>query len=218
MSLKDYFAFNKRQRNGVIVFVVLIMGMIAYLAISDYLPAPKSTEDFSAFKADMAKVKFKPADTIINQPVVKDIDTVTQTKKPKTGAAIELNTADSADFSIFPLVSPKVARTIVRFRNALGGYYDKKQLLEVYGMDTAAYQSIIKVITLNTSLVQRFDLNHATEKDLARHPYIHKPLAKAIIDYRKQNGHFTQISDLLKVDGISKELYAKLAPYFTITK
>lgn len=217
MSLKDYFAFNKRQRNGVMVLVVLIMGMIIYLAISDYLPPSQSTEDFSAFKADMAQVKFKAPDTAVSHTVIKQADTVAKAKKAVTNSVIELNTADSTDFAVFPLISPKVARTIVRFRNALGGYYNKKQLLEVYGMDTAAYESMVNKVTLDAGKVEKLDINHATEKDLARHPYIHKPLAKAIVDYRKQNGHFSQLSDLMKVDGISKELYSKLAPYLSIT-
>jgi len=215
MGLKDYFTFNKRQRNGVMVLLTIIAGMMIYLIVSNYLPPSPATEDFSAFKADMAKVKFKAPDT--TKQIVKPTDTVSLPRRPKQVSTLELNSADSTDFEDFPLISPKVARTIVRFRNALGGYYDKKQLLEVYGMDTSAYNSMINHITLDASLVEKLNINKATEKALIHHPYIHKVLAKAIVNYRKTNGHFQQVSDIMKVDGIDKELYQKLSPYLSIT-
>jgi len=215
MGLKDYFAFNKRQRNGVMVLLTIIAGMMIYLIVSDYLPPSPATEDFSAFKADMAKVKFKAPDT--TKRVVTQIDTIARPKKANLTSSLELNTADSTDFEVFPLISPKVARTIVRFRNALGGYYDKKQLLEVYGMDTSTYNSMINHITLDASLVEKLNINKATEKALTHHPYIHKVLAKAIYNYRKTNGPFNKVSDIMRVDGIDKDLYTKLSPYLSTT-
>ncbi len=214
MGLKDYFAFNKRQRNGIIVLLTLILGMMIYLIISDYLPPSPASVDFSSFKADMAKVKFKQTDTATKQAIA---EPTIQTDKPVRTTPLELNSADSADFMEFPSVSPKVARTIVRFRNALGGYYSKEQLLEVYGLDDACYNSIADKITLDISKVERLDVNKATEKELTHHPYIHKKLAKAIVGYRRENGHFTRLSDIMKVDGIDGDLYEKLSHYLIIS-
>jgi len=216
MGFKDYFAFNKRQRNGVIVLLTLIIGMMIYLIITDYLPPSPASVDFSSFKADMAKVKFKAPDTVKHADIhVKD--STSTLSKHSSNTVIEVNTADSADFTNFPLISPKVARTIVRFRNALGGYYKIEQLHEVYGMDTVAYYSLVNYVKLDASKVQRININKANEKELAHHPYIRKNLAKAIVHYRKENGHFARIHDIMKVDGIDKELYDKLSPYISIT-
>jgi|GEM_PF-1086034 competence ComEA-like helix-hairpin-helix protein len=216
MALKDHFAFNKRQRNGILVLLTIIMGMMIYLIIGDYLPPSPASTDFSSFKADMAKVKFKPVDTV-QHSAPKPEETGAKPSAPLRTKSIDINTADSADFAQFPLITPKVARTIVRFRNALGGYYKIEQLKEVYGLDTAAYYSMVNDATVDVKQVEKMDINKATEKVLAHHPYIHKNLAKAIIGYRKENGHFTHLTDLLKVDGIDKELYEKLSPYLSIT-
>ncbi len=216
MGVKDYFAFNKRQRNGVLVLLMLIAGMMIYLIITDYLPPSPAGVDFSSFKADMAKVKFKASDTT-KRANARPKDSTSLLNKPAINTFIEVNTADSADFTNFPLISPKVARTIVRFRNALGGYYKIEQLFEVYGMDTAAYYSLVNSITLDASKVQRININKANEKELAHHPYIRKNLAKAIVHYRKENGHFTHVTDIMKVEGIDKQLYDKLSPYISIT-
>jgi DNA uptake protein ComE-like DNA-binding protein len=208
---KDYFSFNKRQRNGIIVLLALIIGMMIYLIIADYFPPAKANIDFSSFKNDVAKLKpVSDSSSNVIVPVKQD-----STRQQTT---IELNSADSSDFMALPQITPKLARTIIHFRDALGGYYRKKQLLEVYGMDSAYYSIIINRITLDVSKVERMDINKVTEKELAHHPYIHKKLAKAIYDYRKASGPFSKIQDLMKVDGIDEDKYAKLAPYITIGK
>ena len=216
MAWKDYFAFSKRQRNGVLVLLTLILVAMIILVITDFLPPSPSTVDLYSFKSDMAKVKFKHTDSA-RQAIMHETDKQNETK-PVQGSFIEINTADSADFMRFPMIKPKVARTIVRFRDALGGYYSKEQLLQVYGMDTACYYSMINDINLDISKVEKININTATEKDMAYHPYIRKKLAKAIYDYRKENGGFKDIKEIMKVDGMDNEVYSKLSPYLSITK
>src|SRR4029077_889564 len=180
------------------------------LLIADYFPASQVKIDFSSFKADVAKSR--PIDTSSKAFSVIKQDNINHS------ATIELNSADSADFMTLPQITPKLARTIVHFREALGGYYSKKQLLEVYGMDSVCYNNIVTMITLDSTKVEKMNVNKATEKELAHHPYIRKKLAKAIYDYRKTNGPFSKIKDIMKVDGIDDEKCAKLAPYLTIGK
>ena len=207
---KDYFSFNKRQRNGIIVLLTLIVGMMIYLLIADYLPPSQANIDFSSFKADVAKTR--PTDTSSKTSSVIKQDNISHL------ASIELNTADSADFTTLPQVTPKLARTIVHFRDALGGYSSKTRLMEVYGMDSSCYKTIVTMVTIDTTKVEKLDINKATEKELSHHPYIHKKLAKAIYEYRKTNGPFLKIKDIVKVDGIDEEKCTKLAPYLTIDK
>jgi competence protein ComEA len=207
---KEYFSFNKRQRNGILVLLTLIVGMMVYLLIADYFPPAPVKPDFASFKADVSKVESS------KDSIPKSISVLTN--NVTTSGTIELNSADSSDFMMLPQITPKLARTIVRFRDALGGYYSKIQLLEVYGMDSACYSAVVDKVTLDVSKVEKIDINKATEKELTHHPYIHKKLAKAIYDYRKTNGSFSNSRDLMKVDGIDEDKYAKLAPYITIVK
>ena len=41
-------------------------------------------------------------------------------------------------------------------------------------------------------------------------------MCKAIVDYRKENGLFESIEDLMNVDGIGEKLFAKIEPYITV--
>ena len=116
-----------------------------------------------------------------------------------------------------PGITPKTANTIIHFRDALGGYYSKEQLKEVYGMDSTEYVAISGMVSADASKVEKLDINSATEEEMTHHPYIRKKLAKAIYDYRKQKGSFNSIEELKKVDGVDAEKFSKLRPYLMIS-
>lgn len=54
------------------------------------------------------------------------------------------------------------------------------------------------------------NINSADSEMLAKLPGIGKKKAQAIVDYRVENGEFSQLSDLTNVKGIGKKLVAKL--------
>ena len=60
------------------------------------------------------------------------------------------------------------------------------------------------------------DLNSASSDDLLAVAGISNQIAKNIISYRKENGNFVSVLELLRVDGITYELYEQIKPYLTI--
>ncbi|KPZ57765.1 competence protein [Pseudoalteromonas sp. S3776] len=54
------------------------------------------------------------------------------------------------------------------------------------------------------------NINSADSEMLSTLPGIGKKKAQAIVDYRAENGEFTELSDLANVKGIGKKLVAKL--------
>lgn len=56
------------------------------------------------------------------------------------------------------------------------------------------------------------DLNTATVKDLEQIPWLTPPQAQAIVDYRRRKGVFTSVEELLLVEGIDPELWARITP------
>lgn len=59
------------------------------------------------------------------------------------------------------------------------------------------------------------DLNRATEAELVKLPGIGPSKAKAIVQYREQQGAFRTIEELKKVKGIGDKTFEKLKPLIT---
>ena len=61
------------------------------------------------------------------------------------------------------------------------------------------------------------NVNTAQQSELQRLKGLDKHKAKAIIEYRAQNGAFSSVDDLVKVPGMSPEVVARLVPEIAFT-
>jgi len=69
---------------------------------------------------------------------------------------------------------------------------------------------------LNLETSSLVNINTGGLAELDGLPGIGEVKAQAIIDYRQQNGLFTSLEDLMKVEGISQSLYEKLVGLITL--
>lgn len=128
---------------------------------------------------------------------------------------IDLNTADSLDLQQLIGIGPSFSKRIIKYRELLGGYCDKNQLLEVYGMDNARFDGIKSQIIINYDLVIKININKATIKEMIKHPYIEFYVAKSIITHRNEVGSFKNLHEIKNAKLIYEELYQKIVPYLT---
>ncbi|MFO7368793.1 MAG: helix-hairpin-helix domain-containing protein [Bacteroidales bacterium] len=137
-------------------------------------------------------------------------------KKIRTTAPVDLNHADAEALEVLPGIGPVLSKRIIRYRTLLGGFYNIRQLSEVYGLTDSVVVLLQQRVLADTSALVKLNLNEAREYELARHPYIGKYSASGIISYRSQ---VTRISDLaeLKRNGlISEETFEKLKRYLEL--
>lgn len=66
------------------------------------------------------------------------------------------------------------------------------------------------------NLGELFNINEVSSDVLAQIPGLGENLSKAITAYRDANGPFTQIKDLLNVEGIDATLLEKIKPFLKI--
>ncbi|MCY1530077.1 comEA protein [compost metagenome] len=131
-------------------------------------------------------------------------------KKP---TMVNVNLADSAMLDGIKGIGPVFASRILKYRKRLGGFYQKEQLREVYGIDSAKYEEIKTQILIDASVIVKININTANFDDLRQHPYLKFKEINAIIQYRKQHGNYGDIDDLKKVLILSPQTMMALKPY-----
>lgn len=131
----------------------------------------------------------------------------------KTTTAIEINNADSTTLCTLPGIGPGYARLIIKYRNKLGGFVKKEQLLEVYGFTQESYVKIEKLILIDLSIVNKINLNTADFKQLIKHPYFSKDMIVRVLEYRKIQGIINNVDEIVKNKMITQDEADKISPY-----
>jgi len=164
-------------------------------------------------KEDLKKIySIKSEEYSLLEPFIRIADN--NRKKVELTSVIEINSADSMELLKIKGISPWLAKGIIKYRNLLGGFANKEQLLEVYHLDSAKYIRIEKFITVNKSLIKKINLNSATFGQLNNHPYIKYEIASLIVNYRQKHGDFKTLDELRNLGKTINDHYEKLAPYF----
>ena len=139
-----------------------------------------------------------------------------EVKEIKKRILVDLNSADSVTLLTLYGIGPSYAKRIIKYRNLLGGFYDKSQLLEVYGFDQDRLNKIDAYCEVNPDGIKKININTVRTEDLKRHPYMGYYTAKAIIDERIILGRFTSLQQLKSIPLIHEELFNKIRHYFVV--
>ena len=145
-----------------------------------------------------------------------DTSTSIQISEEKTPIIVDLNAADTIELKQLKGIGTVFARRIVSYREKLGGYFDKSQLLEVFGMDTARLAQISPYIEVDLQKIKQLHLNKAGYKELLAHPYLENYIVKAIFEYKDKVGKFNSVDELQNISLIYPQLFQKIEHYFTV--
>lgn len=129
---------------------------------------------------------------------------------------VELNSVDSAGLDALRGIGPVFAKRILGFRDLLGGYATKEQLLEVWGLDSNLYQQILPFVKVDPEQIKRIDINQCPLPALRKHPYIGYYLAKAIADYRVKHLKFRSVDEVGLLSGMTPEKFKQIRPYLIV--
>ena len=134
----------------------------------------------------------------------------------KSSKHINLNTADSASLTQLKGIGPAFARRIVQYRKRLGGFHNKRQLKEIFGMDDMRYADVQGQVILKPGGVKRLNINKAEFEDLKNFPYLNYKQMNAIVQYRKQHGDYESFDELSNVAILDDAVLKKIKPYITV--
>lgn len=143
-------------------------------------------------------------------------DTIAYTKKKlRSSSAIDVNSADSSTLISLPGIGPKLANRIIHFRERLGGFYSIEQVKETYGLPDSTFERIRPLLVLGNRSLVRININLADAAQLKGHPYFTWTMANAVVQYRKEHGHFSRVEDLEAISAILPDQLRKLIPYLS---
>ena len=193
MALKDYFYFTKDERRGVVALVVIIALLFGVRMFIVGEPVNRLIEEPLSVDSPIGRItdspKYKP-----------------YTKRTEKDVMVELNSADTLQLQELRGIGPGFARRIVKYREKLGGYYAKEQLMEVYGFTDSLYKQVSPHVTVDASKIQKLNINELGIAELKRHPYISFFEAKAIVEYRNslKSGRIESLDELAKLPDLKE--------------
>jgi DNA uptake protein ComE-like DNA-binding protein len=151
---------------------------------------------------------YKRLEPFINFPVAEQTS-----KKAKPGEIIELNSADSAKLTEIRGIGPSFAMRIFRYRERLGGFYNKEQLKEIFGIDSSKYAEIKDAVSVNPGVITKININIVSLNQLRVFPYLGYKQVNAIIQYRVQHGSYASIADMKNIAILDNLILRKIEPY-----
>lgn len=147
---------------------------------------------------------------------VKDTSTYSRrfpSKKAILDHKVEINSCDTSDLMQIKGIGKYYASRILKFRDALGGFYNVSQIADTYGLKPEAFAHIKNNVIIDASVIRRLSINKLDYKGLTKHPYISPKEAKIVLRYRKKHGSFRDIESVLKSHAFATERLNALRPY-----
>jgi competence ComEA-like helix-hairpin-helix protein len=221
-----YFALNRKEQRGLFVLIFLLFGLL----LARFFVSRSQTDkpmDMSTYSKEIEQfiASVQAADSMehldkgykFRNFQGSSFDSSKRWPKPLDDAfIIELNAADTLDLQRLRGIGSRFAKRIVNYRQRLGGFIDKNQVLEVFGMDTSRYNKIKDHLTVNPDSLRRIDINLVTFKELLWHPYFPFVVSKAIMTYRMKVKKIEAVEQLKRIEVINDSIYKKIAPYILV--
>jgi len=137
-----------------------------------------------------------------------------KSKAEKKLTAFDINTADTLQLKEIYGVGSVLSKRIVKYRDLLGGYVNKEQLNDVYGLEGEALDLLKHTCFIADDYTpQQLAINQLKSYQLDDHPYISKKVAQAIDNYRFQHGAIKNASTLFKLHLMDSATVQKISPY-----
>lgn len=143
---------------------------------------------------------------------------------------ININTADSGQLASLPGMEQGIADSVIRYRNEIGSFSNVEQIREAKLITIDEFKSIVDKITVSDEEVipGLVNLNTASQEILELLPGMDENKAQAIISYREsteeaqaiddeseQGNPFTNIGQLLDVEGIDEDTFRQISEHVT---
>jgi DNA uptake protein ComE-like DNA-binding protein len=146
------------------------------------------------------------------EPAIASTDALRE-RATYTPATIDINSAGPADWQQLPGIGEYWSGRILAFRRALGGFLNVAQVAETRGLPDSVFQRIQPYLQSETPIAP-IPINHVTEEELARHPYVSRRQATVLLAFRTQRGRLTA-ADFANFKAMKAADRERLLPYLS---
>jgi DNA uptake protein ComE-like DNA-binding protein len=229
--INNYFGFNKQQRNGLLVLVIISFVLLLLRISYPYFTVPNKI-------------------IIQNLPIVEQrLDSTFETSRHYTAKEFSANKKADTLFVFNPNTvsfqelfklgfTKKTAQTLLKFRGRGFVFKQKSDLKKVYGISDNFYATLEPYILIEASKSEAIknqaaqtkltnsiqinksqsivELNAADSLTLIAIKGIEPTFAKRILKYRSVLGGYASIEQLKEVYGFTDELYEQVKSSFTL--
>lgn len=207
-NLKDYFHFNRHERNGAIILLVLCLA-IGFAPQLYPLFIPDEPLDYRTIRQAEAELKQEDNDA----------------KAPVTNTApfpFDPNTASRETLRKLQL-NDRTITSIINYRNKGGKFRSREDFSKIYTLREADYKRLAPFINIQMAGVTAksaphmvdFDPNTASAADLGRLG-IPERVIRSIMNYREKGGRYRKKEDLKKIYSLAEAEYLRIEPFINI--
>lgn len=214
--IKEYFNFSKRERNGILVLIIILILLISARFVVNNIHKNKRV-DFTEFEAEIDEfIAYQTPDL------------------SKERFLFDPNTASSEELLSLGL-SPKSVNGILEYREKDWKFYKPEDLMRVRDITEEEYEYLKDYINIpkktyssdykyqypeNSSNEDNhelfyFDPNTATKDELEKLGFLSWQ-ADNIIKYRDKGGYFSRSDDIEKIYGLDDDFIAEIKPWIQI--
>ncbi|MEZ4979063.1 MAG: helix-hairpin-helix domain-containing protein [Chitinophagales bacterium] len=218
--IQEYFSLSNSEQKGIIALTILIFIVLAASRISaNLLYREEILEDNSALLSSFYS-KENQEEQEANQAESLELSLFN----------FDPNTISKEDLILLGF-SESNANTLINYRNKGGRFYQKEDLLKIYGVSNDFYQQLASYIQIEEKSVYEklnyqasnnpvknavtekvfLNINTADSAALTQIKGIGKVFASRIIKYRKLLGGYYSTLQLLEVYGITEEIYSSIS-------
>ena len=243
--LNEYFTFTRKERIGLIVIVIVIIGIWIFpkvAASGKHRPISADTSWMAAAKQlqhdqENSEGVLKSNDENIND-LVYDNPPDNLTKSTSKLFYFDPNTLSIEGWRKLGIREKTIA-TIQKYLNKGGHFYNSEDLRKIYGIradDYGRLEPFIKIETINKKDLNTYSktefkkeaapnktlryplvkINIADTSELIALPGIGNKLAARIVNFRDKLGGFYSIDQIGETYGLPDSTFQKIKPYLTL--
>lgn len=205
-SFKKYFQGSKRDIKGLMALNLLTFIFLVTPLFFGFIFHQDPN------KIEVASYNDQVSKNIVSSQIKPKKKTVYKKKKKRSPLVIDINKAKEAELVKIKGIGPKRASTLIKFRNKLGGFINKKQMEEVYGLPKEVIQELQTHIKISTGNIKLININTDSFKRILKHPYISYEQTKLIMNLRRKN-HISSMSTLVDSKIFTAVEIKKIQPY-----